>query len=39
MTVYTTGGKKYGQLKTKQQNELDSINQVSVIMITASIEQ
>lgn len=27
--LYTAGGKKYGQLKAQQQNELDSINQVS----------
>jgi len=28
ITVCTAGGKKYGQLKTKQESELESINQV-----------
>jgi len=31
MTDYTAGGKKYGQLKATQQNELESINQVRCI--------
>jgi len=29
MIGYTAGGKKYGQLRTRQQSELESINQVS----------